>query len=194
MLALAGCTTTGSGSGLSGLLNALGSQSTANSLLDMVIGHIKIQQSELVGTWHYSAPGCAFTSENLLAKAGGAVAAGQIKEKLTSAYNVVGFNAANTVFTFAQDGQFQAKVKNIPVQGNYTYNPNTGEVKLRTLFISCSAYITRTTNGLALTFESKKLLTVLQAAAALSGNSAIQTAGDLSKQFDGARVGFEMVK
>ena len=193
-LALAGCTTQGSGSGLGSLLSALGSQNTANSLLDMVIGHIKIQQSELVGTWRYDAPGCAFTSANLLAKAGGAVAAAQIKEKLTGAYNTVGFNAANTTFTFTQDGQFSAKVKNIPVTGTYTYNPETGEVKLRTMFLTSSAFITRTTRGLALTFESKKLLTVLQAAAALSGNSTIQTAGNLSKQFDGARVGFEMVK
>jgi len=45
---------------------------------------------------------------------------------------------------------------------------------------------------LALTFESKNLLKVLQAAAALSGNSTLQTVGDLSKQYDGVRLGFEM--
>ena len=65
---------------------------------------------------------------------------------------------------------------------------------MQTTLLSFTGYLTRTTNGLALTFESKKLLTVLQAVTALSGNSTIKTVGDISKEFDGVRVGFELTR
>ena len=78
------------------------------------------------------------------------------------------------------------------MSGTYTFDPSTGTIKLKTAIISTNAYITRTTNGIGLTFESKNLLKVLQAAAALSGNSTLQTVGDLSKQFDGVRMGFDI--
>ena len=42
--------------------------------------------------------------------------------------------------------------------------------------------------------ESKKLLTILQTVSALSGNNTLQTVGDLSKNYDGIRMGFEMKK
>ena len=40
--------------------------------------------------------------------------------------------------------------------------------------------------------ESKKLLSVLQTVSALSGNSTLQTVGELSRNYDGIRMGFEM--
>lgn len=188
--------TTGGGLGgvLDNVLGALGSATTGNSLLNMVIGYIKIDPSELIGTWYYTAPGCAFTSEKLLAKAGGAVAAGQVQEKLQPVYSSVGISASNTYFIFTQDGKFQANVNGIPLSGTYTYDKETCTLKMNTVLLSVTGYLTRTTNGMALTFESKKLLTVLQTVSALSGNSTIKTVGDLSKEFDGVRVGFELAR
>ena len=188
--------TTGGGLGgvLESVLGTLGSATTGNSLLNLVIGYIKIDPSELIGTWHYTAPGCAFTSEKLLAKAGGAVAAGQVQEKLQPVYSSVGINSSNTYFIFTQDGKFQAKVNGIPLSGTYTYDKETCTLKMSTVLLSVTGYLTRTTNGMALTFESKKLLTVLQTVSALSGNSTIKSVGDLSKEFDGVRVGFELAK
>ena len=59
---------------LGGVLGGLGGN-TVDGLLGLVIGSVKINESDLYGAWYYTEPGCAFTSENLLAKAGGAVAA-----------------------------------------------------------------------------------------------------------------------
>jgi len=177
---------------LGGVLGVLGSQNTVDGLLGLVIGSVKVQESELYGTWYYTQPACAFTSENLLAKAGGAVAAENCKEKLQPVYSSVGISAQNTQFQFTQDHQFAAKLKGIPVSGTYTYDPSSGTLKLKTMLFSTNAYITRTTQGLGLTFESKNLLKVLQAAAALSGNSTLQTVGDLSKQYEGVRLGFDI--
>jgi hypothetical protein len=41
-------------------------------------------------------------------------------------------------------------------------------------------------------FEAKKLLQILQTVAAVSGNSTISTIGDLSKNYDGMRMGLDM--
>ena len=179
--------------GILGVLGVLGSQNTVDGLLGLVIGSVKVQESELYGAWYYTEPGCAFTSENLLAKAGGAVAAENCKEKLQPVYNTLGISAQNTQFQFTQDHQFNAYVKGIPLSGTYTYDPSTATIKLKTMLFSSNMYITRTTRGLAFTFESKNLLKVLQAIAAMSGNSTLQTVGDLSKQYDGVRLGFGMV-
>ena len=78
------------------------------------------------------------------------------------------------------------------MNGTYTYDPNTATIRVKTMLFSSNVYVTRTTRGLAFTFESKNLLKVLQAIAAMSGNSTLQTVGDLSKQFDGVRLGFDM--
>ena len=179
---------------LGGVLGSVVNANSAQGLLDMVIGYVKIDQQALIGTWYYSGPGCAFTSENLLSKAGGTVAAANVKEKLKTAYDGIGVSSQNTQFTFTADGQFSAKIKGIPFSGTYTYDPSSGALQLKTMLVSSTAYITRTSSGLALTFESKKLVTLLQTAAALSGNSTLQTVGNMSKDIDGVRVGFEMNK
>lgn len=179
------------GSVLGGVLGGLGGN-TVDGLLGLVIGSVSVQESELYGAWYYAQPGCAFTSENLLAKAGGAVAAETCKEKLLPVYNTLGISAQNTQFQFTQDHQFQANLKGIPLSGTYTYDPSSSTIKVKTMLFSSNVYVTRTTNGLAFTFESKNLLKVLQAIAAVSGNSTLQTVGDLSKQFDGVRLGFDM--
>lgn len=176
---------------LGGVLGGLGGN-TVDGLLGLVIGSVQVNESELYGAWCYSGPGCAFTSENLLAKAGGAVAAETCKEKLLPVYNTLGISANNTQFQFTQDHQFAAYVKGIPLSGTYTYDPSNATIKIKTMLFSSNVYVTRTTHGLAFTFESKNLLKVLQAVAAVSGNSTLQTVGDLSKQFDGVRLGFDM--
>ena len=180
------------GNVLGGVLGTLGSQNTVDGLLDLVIGSVKLSEQDLYGTWYYTEPACAFTSEKLLAKAGGAIAAANCKEKLLPVYNSLGISAQNTAFQFDQNHQFAGKLKGIPLSGTYTFDPSNGTIKLQTMLFSTNVYVTRCTSGLGFTFESKNLLKVLQAAAALSGNSTIQTVGDLSKQYDGVRLGFEV--
>ena len=198
MMNQGGTSATGSGGGLGGVLGSvLGgvvNANTAGGLLDMVIGHVKLDQRELVGTWVYSEPGCAFTSENLLAKAGGSVAATQVKQRLATVYNSVGIASNNTYFAFDQNGRFEAKVRGIPLSGTYTFDPNNSKINLKTTLFTIPAFVTRTTNGLSLTMESKKLLNVLQTVTALTGNSTLSTVGELSKNFDGVRMGFDVVR
>ena len=179
---------------LGAVLGSLGSQNTIDGLLGLVIGSVKVSENELYGSWYYSEPACAFTSEKLLAKAGGAIAAQNCKEKLMPVYNTLGISAQNTQLQFTQDHQFSGAIKGIPLSGSYSYDPSSGTLRLQTMLFSTNAYITRTTRGLGLTFESKNLLKVLQVAAAMSGNSTLQTVGELSKQYDGVRLGFDIIQ
>ena len=51
-----------------------------------------------------------------------------------------------------------------------------------------------TTDDISVLFESKKVLTLFQTMAAVSGNSTAQVVGDISKNYDGVRVGFDLKK
>ncbi|MBR5087419.1 MAG: DUF4923 family protein [Muribaculaceae bacterium] len=183
---------TSSGGGLLG--GILGSALTDNSVTDLVLGGTRVNQSDLVGTWIYAQPGCAFTSQNLLAKAGGTAAATQIKQKLSSAYSSLGFANNNTGFAFDQNGNFEAVLKGLPLNGTYTLDPSSGKLNLKTSVGTISSYVARTSNGLSITMESKMLTSVLQALGNLSSNSSITSIANLGNQYNGVRMGFEVVK
>lgn len=167
--------------------NALG------GLLDLVVGSVKLSQADIIGTWSYVEPACAFTSENLLAKAGGSVAAKTVNEKLLPVYNSLHISNGNTQLTFNENGQFTGKIGGFPMSGTYTFDAANGLVKMKSL-TTFTAHLTRSTHGMNFTFESKKILTLLQTVSAISGNTSLSTIGDISKQFNGVRLGFAMKK
>lgn len=182
---MGGTTTNNSGSSIGS--NALG------GLLDLVVGSVKLSQTDIIGTWSYVEPACAFTSENLLAKAGGSVAAKTVNEKLLPVYKSLHISSGNTQLTFNENGQFTGKIGGFPMSGTYTFDAANGLVKMKSL-TTFTAHLTRSTQGMNFTFESKKILTLLQTVSALSGNTTLSTIGDISKQFSGVRLGFAMKK
>ena len=139
------------GSVLGSIIGSAANGETLGNVITSVLGIDKLSQKSLVGTWKYKGPGCAFTSNNTLAKAGGEVAAAQIKEKLASHYSKLGFNSSNTYITFNAD-------------------------------------------GIGILFESKKILTIIQTMASMSTNETVGAIGNISKNYDGVRVGFDLQK
>jgi hypothetical protein len=57
-----------------------------------------------------------------------------------------------------------------------------------------NCYAKKETGGISILFEGKKLLTLLQTMSAFSGNKDLQTISELSKKYDGVRIGFDMNK
>ena len=179
--------------------NTSGSTSSAGSiisgLLNNVIGSGTFSKADLCAhTWKYSKPGCAFTSENLLAKAGGEIAANKVEEKLSTYYNKFGFNSSNTQFTFTTDGNFSAQIDGKPWQGTYTFDEKTHAIHLKGLLLSASGYATKTTNGISLLFDQKKLLNLIKMLSTFKGSSTLSAVGSIANSYDGMRVGFEMTK
>ena len=197
--------TSNAGSAVAGILGAVlggnsnGSSSAGssiiNGILNNVIGSGTFSKQDLCAhTWKYSKPGCAFTSENLLAKAGGEIAANKVEEKLGEYYSKFGFSGSNTYFTFKTDGTFAAKIDGKSWQGNYTFDEKTHAIQLKGLLLSMSGYATKTTNGISLLFDQKKLLNLIKTMGALKGSSTLSAIGTIANNYDGMRVGFEMTK
>ena len=198
-------TTSNAGSAIAGILGAvLGGNSNSsssagssiiNGILNNVIGSGTFSKQELCAhTWKYSKPGCAFTSENLLAKAGGEIAANKVEEKLGEYYSKFGFSGSNTYFTFNTDGTFTSKIDGKSWQGNYTFDEKTHAIQMKGLLLSMSGYATKTTNGISLLFDQKKLLNLIKTIGSLKGNSTLSALGTIANNYDGLRVGFEMTK
>ena len=198
-------TTSNAGSAIAGILGAvLGGNSNSsssagssiiNGILNNVIGSGTFRKQDLCAhTWKYSKPGCAFTSENLLAKAGGEIAANKVEEKLGEYYSKFGFSGSNTYFTFKTDGTFAAKIDGKSWQGNYTFDEKTHAIQMKGLLLSMSGYATKTTNGISLLFDQTKLLNLIKTMGALKGSSTLSAIGTIANNYDGMRVGFEMTK
>ena len=170
--------------------------SIVGSILDNVIGSTTFKKADLCAhTWKYKSPGCAFTSENLLAKAGGEIAAKKVEEKLSTYYQKAGFSSSNTYFKFNEDGTFNAKIDGKSWSGTYTFDEKTQAIDLKgRLLLSLNGFATKNTSGISILFESKKLLTIIQTLTALSGNTTLGTIGEISKNYDGIRVGFDLSK
>lgn len=181
------------GSLLGSVLGGVVSNGIGSSFADNVVGHSKIDKAALVGTWIYVEPGCAFSSENLLAKAGGDGAATQVKQKLGSAFNSLGIKSENTGFAFDQNGNFEAVIKGVPLQGTYTFDPSSGKLNLKSTVGTIPAFVTPSARGLAITLESKNLASVLQSLK-LTGNNALAAINTLGSTYNGVRLGFDTGK
>ena len=174
------------------VLSAMTNGTGVVNAITSVIGLDKVSAQTLIGTWQYRNPGCAFTSENLLAKAGGEVAAVQIEEKLLPYYQQVVISDNNTMITFNQDGTFSSRICGTPFSGRYTFDEATQKITLKGLLLTVNCYTKREMNGISILFEGKKLLSLLQTLAAFSGNQNLETVSEISKNYDGVRVGFDM--
>ena len=166
------------GSVLGSIIGSAANGETLGNVITSVLGIDKLSQKSLVGTWKYKGPGCAFTSHNTLAKAGGEL----------------GFNSSNTYITFNADGTFAAKIDGKSMNGNYTYDESTAQIKLQGLLLNFTAYAKRNADGIGILFESKKILTIIQTMASMSTNETVGAIGNISKNYDGVRVGFDLQK
>ena len=194
-LMLSSCLTTGlgttAGNSTTGsvLTNVLGSV-----LSSVLFGGMTLDQSSLLGSWNYSAPSAAFTTEQALTNAGGNATVANIASSLANNFSNIGINRNNTSFTFLDGNKFSAKVNGIPFGGTYTYNPQNGEISLKTSSETIKGNVIKTEKGMALMFDSTQMTNILQKEGKVSNTAAVQAVNKLAKSADGARVGFELTK
>ena len=168
----------------------------ASSVADKVTGG-KLTQMALQGNWNYQGPGVKLASGNLLAEAGGAAAAGTIKSKLASAYNMVGIREGACSFNFASDNTFTATMGSRTLSGTYEFDSSTHAV---TLHFSAGSFNLGTINGFAyisgtnldLVFPVDKLVSIITALG--SKISSLNTVTSLLKNYDSVMLGFEFTK
>ena len=163
-------------------------------LSNVLFGGMTFDQSGLLGSWNYSAPSAAFTTEKALTNAGGAAAIANIASSLASNYSNIGINRNNTSFSFLDGNKFSAKVNGIPFSGTYVYNPQNGEIALKTAAHTIKGNVTKTEKGMGLMFDSAQMVNILQKEGKVSNTAAVQAVSKLAKSANGARVGFELTK
>ena len=194
-LMLSSCMTTGMGT--------TSSTSSSGDVLTSVLGAVLsnvlfggslFDQSSMLGSWNYSAPSAAFTTQQALTKAGGNATVANMTTSLASNYNNIGINRSNTSFSFLEGNKFSAKVNGIPFSGTYTYNQQNGEIALKTATETIKGNVTKTAKGMGLMFDSTQMANILQKEGKVSNTAAVQAVSKLAKSADGARVGFELTK
>lgn len=82
----------------------------------------------------------------------------------------------------------------IPFSGTYAYNPQNGDISLKTATETIKGNVTKTKNGMGLMFDSMQMVNILQKEGKVSNTAAVQAVSKLAKSADGARVGFELTK
>ena len=170
-------------------------KSVLSGVVKSVVGDKTTTESSIVGTWTYAAPECQFESDNLLAKAGGEVAAKEVEEKIQTVYEKVGMDGCQ--YTFGEDGSYSCTVKGKTSSGTYTFDSDAKTVTMKSkLGIKTVAYVTVTGDSMSLVFKADKLMSVLKTltSAASSVNSMASTINSIADSYDGLRLGFELKK
>lgn len=181
--------------GVSANAGAQDLKSILSGVAKAIVGNKATTASSIIGTWTYSGPECQFESENLLAKAGGEVAAKEVEEKMTAVYNKVGMD--NIRYTFNEDGTYSYQMKKRTVTGTYVFDDAaktitmTGKLGLKTV-----AYVTVTGNDMSMVFKADKLMSILKTitGAASKVNSTAATINSVAGAYDGLMLGFELKK
>lgn len=185
---------TTSGTSTSTLTNT--ASTIGNLLSDLLGSSSTISQSDIVGTWNYTGTDCVFESENLLAKAGGSVAASKIESQIDSQLSKVGIKSGSCSFTFNKDNTYTATIGSRTISGEYTLDASNKKIKMTYLagMGSMTPRITKSGSTISLLFESEKLLTLLKGASALTGNSSLSTITSLLGNYDGLYIGLKLKK
>lgn len=200
--ALPSCGTLGQGSTIgstSGSSSSDNSQTMLGSLLSGLIGQaVPLTQKTLIGTWYYQSPDVRFESDNALAKAGGALAASTAESKVAELYNMIGIRKGNCYYTFNEDGTCKIKLGSIPLNGTYTFDPNSRELKIKAGLgmVNMTAKVYYDMSQLTLLFDADKLLSMAQNVGNFTGkgSSTLSTISSVLNSYDGLMLGMNLKK
>lgn len=183
-------TSSGSKSGLGDIIKG------ATDALGLTSRDVDVK--DLVGTWEYTAPAVVFKSDNLLLKAGGSAASATVEKKLEGYYKKAGFTSLK--FTVNEDSTFTFKVKAISLSGTLKRDQATGNFifsfkALKRISVgSMESFISIKGQTMSLTFDVSKLMTLVEKAGSITGNSTIQGLSKLLEQYDGMTAGWKLKK
>lgn len=174
---------------LSGVANAVvGNSSSATA-------------TSIVGTWKYTGPDCKFESDNLLAKAGGELAASKVEKKMSTVMQKLGFTKGAT-FVFNSDNTYTSTVNGRSISGTYTFDSSSKTLLLKSrLGVKFSATVSQSalsSNTMSLLFKADKLMTLAKTVSGTVGKAAsssvLTTANSLLKNYDGLQLGVALEK
>jgi VCBS repeat-containing protein len=175
--------------------NAQDLKSILTGVAKAVVGDKATTSSSIIGTWKYVGPQCQFESENLLAKAGGEVAAKEVEEKMQTVYDRIGMSGCE--YTFNEDGTYSYTLKKRTMSGTYTFDDKEKTITMKgKLGVKTVAHVTVTGNDMSLVFNADKLMSVLKTITGTVSkvNSTAATINSVAGSYDGLMLGFDLKK
>lgn len=164
-----------------------------SKVVNAVTGHK--ESVNMVGTWNYTRSAIEFESENLLKKAGGALAASAAETKMDEQLSKLGIKPGAMSFTFKEDSTFVSTVGKRSLSGTYSYDAAAGKVNLKYLkLLNMPAKLNYNTHELELLFDADKLLKLITFLGSKSNSAALKTVSSLAQGYDGMLLGFELKK
>lgn len=208
-LTLTSCGTQGNALAGSLLQSALGGNNstatatavnTGSALLSNILSGVlsggTVEQKDIVGTWVYTGSDAVFESENLLAQAGGLVAASSIEQKADSYLSKYGIKKGVSTFTFKSDNTFTATLNGKTISGTYALDSKNKMLRLSAMagLLNLTPYVARSTNGISILFEADKILSLAGTASSLLGQSNAQLSllNNLLGNYNGLRLGLQL--
>ena len=162
-----------------------------SKVVNAVTGHT--ETVDMTGTWRYTGSAIEFESENLLKKAGGAVAASAAEQKLDEQLAKLGIKEGQLSFTFNTDSTFVSTLGKRKLNGTYSYNPTTGMLQLKYMkLIPMNAKVNYTTQQMDLLFEADKLLKLITFLSSKSSSATLKAISSLADSYDGMMLGYEL--
>lgn len=153
-----------------------------------------LSATDLTGTWTYVGPACVFESDDLLKKAGGAVAASKMNERLEKVYGRIGVKEGAFDFTFNADSTFTSKLGRRTLKGTYSLGDGIitlqyeGLVKNKTV----TAHTQKTGDKLSLLFDADKLLKMFSNLCSITQSKTLDAVAKLAEGYDGMLIGYEL--
>lgn len=167
--------------------------SILTTLIAAVAGDVTTTSSTIVGTWNYTEPCVQFSSQDYLTQAGGEVIANKVEDKMKSIYKLVGIKANKLSFTFEANGNMSYKAAGINRTGTYTFDSQTKTVIITTASgANIKCYVMVSGSNMYLTFDSTKFLTFMKTLG--SKFNTLSTVVALANNYEGMKIGFELVK
>ena len=183
--------------------NTLSALNTGGNMLTNLVGNLlnggTVSERDLVGTWTYNGVSCVFESQNFLAQAGGVAASSALEAKIDEQLKRYGISKGVTRFTFNADKTFTATLNGRNMSGTYSLDPSTKTLRLQFVggLLNLQPQVARNGNGIALLFESDKLLGLLGTASSFlgkMGNSNLAMVSSLLGNYQGMRIGLKLSK
>lgn len=171
-------------------------------MLGNLVSSDKVSVEKMTGSWSYNAPAVSFKSGNLLKKAGGAAASAAVEKKLAPYFKKAGIE--NMTLTVDSDSTFTMKVSKATLKG--TILPVTDEKSEANFIFNFKAagkiplgkmdtYVTTSgSNTMSVMFDVTKLVTIIEKAGTLTGNSTVKGISSVLKGYDGICAGFKLTR
>lgn len=151
--------------------------------------------SSMEGNWSYSGPAIEFKSDNLLGKAGGALAATAAEQKLSEQLAKFGIESGKLSFTFKADSTFIAQLGSRKISGSYSYETPTKKVNLKIAkMVGINAQVNCTSQNMDLLFDADKLFQLITYLSSKSNNSTLNAFSTIAQNYDGMMLGLSMSK